>query len=157
MLYVGIYFENEVAQILGQSFCCMKEHNFANSMAQILGKSFCCTQERPASRSNLNDQKGKHMHRKSAQQAAAAQATRKESPCTARAPGKPQQPKRPERKAHAPQERPASRSSPNDQKGKPMRCRSAQPTPVKKTYGFQTNRKKHVARMRPKISKKGIS
>ena len=94
-------------------------------------------QERPASRSS--------------------QTTRKESPCTARAPGKPQQPKRPERKARAPQERPASRSSPNDQEGKPVRRRSAQPNTRKKNSRFSQKSKKHVARMRPTISKKEIS
>ena len=57
-------------------------------------------------------------------------------PCTARVPGKPQQPKRPESKARAPQERPASRSSPNDQKGKPVRRRSA-----RQAAAAQTTRK----------------
>ena len=65
------------------------------------------------------------MHRESARQTAAAQTTRKESPCTARAPGKPQQPERPERDARAPQERLANRSSPNDQTGKPVHRKSA--------------------------------
>ena len=69
--------------------------------------------------------KPKPMHRESARQTAAAQTTRKGSPCTARAPGKPQQPKRPDREARAPRERPANRSSPNDQKGKPVHRKSA--------------------------------
>ena len=71
-------------------------------------------------------------------EAAAAQTTRNDSPCTAGAPGKPQQPRRPERKARAPQERSA-------------------PTPVKKNSRFSQKSKKHVVRMRPKISKKEIS
>ena len=117
-------------------------------------------QERPASRSSPNDhQKGKPVHRKSARQAAAAQTTRKGSPCTARAPGKPQQPKRPDREARTPQERPASRSSPNDQQtGKPVHRRSAEPEPPgKKTADFHKNQKKNVVRMPPRISKKEIS
>ena len=104
------------------------------SLLQILGKSCWFLHAYIMTLNWLTEPKP--MHRKSTRQAAAAQTTRKGSPCTARAPGKPQQPKRPERKANAPQERPASRSSLSDQKGKPMHRKSA-----RQAAAAQTTRK----------------
>ena len=78
----------------------------------------------------------KPMHRKSTRQAAAAQTTRKGSPCTARAPGKPQQPKRPaDREARAPQERrartPGKENSRFSQESK-KKCRQNAPQDFEK-------------------------
>ena len=77
-------------------------------MAQILGVILCCIRDIFLQDQWLRYSGNPSVVHKRARQAAAAQTTRKESPCTARAPGKPQQPKRPERKANAPQERKAN-------------------------------------------------
>ena len=146
-----------MAQILGKSFRCLQEHILKIQSLRYSGNPPVVCRSIILQIQWLRYSGTPSVVDKSARQAAAAQTTRKESPCTARAPGKPQQPKRPERKARAPQERPASRSSPNDQEGKPVRRRSAQPNTRKKNSRFSQKSKKHVARMRPTISKKEIS